>query len=119
MKCPKCLVDSAMDSAFCRKCGSQLPLSAEVEFSKTMSLDSVQKILSEGSLFGGRYKILGVLGQGGMGIVYQAEDTKLKRTVALKFLPSELSRYPEAKERFIREAQAAAVLDHPNICTVH
>jgi len=84
-----------------------------------MTLDTVQKIMSEGSLFAGKYRILGVLGQGGMGIVYQAEDTKLKRTVALKFLPAELSRYPEAKERFIREAQAAAVLDHPNICTVH
>ncbi|MHC4145743.1 MAG: protein kinase domain-containing protein [Planctomycetota bacterium] len=65
------------------------------------------------------YKIISKLGEGGMGVVYKAEDTKLKRTVALKFLSSQSLGTQDEKTRFVHEAQAAAALDHPNICTVH
>ena len=67
----------------------------------------------------GHYRLVGILGSGGMGTVYRAHDTRLDREVALKFLPPYLSAVPEARERFLMEARAAAALEHPNVCTIH
>src|SRR5215210_4487978 len=90
------------------------------EYDADLLADAVEEI--EPDLAGqqmGPYRLLREIGGGGMGTVYEAEDARLGRRVAIKLLPPEYSRDRKAKERFLREARAAAAVDHPNLCTVH
>ncbi len=119
MECPNCHSENKEGSRFCGSCAAPMnPSGAEGTF-PTQSLITALPVISKDSLVAGKYRIVEEIGRGGMGVVCKAEDVKLKRTVALKFLPPQLADSAEFKGRFLIEAQAAAALSHPNICVIH
>ena len=119
MECSNCHSENKENSRFCSNCAAPLGQAGPPSLSLTKTIATPLPVISKDSLIAGKYRILEEIGQGGMGIVYKAEDLKLKRCVALKFLPPHLIDLPELKERFLIEAQAAAALSHPNICVIH
>ena len=120
MECPRCHARNADDSNFCGRCAAPLnPAETLQAASITRALVTPLPALDKGSLIAGKYRIVEEIGRGGMGIVYKAEDIRLQRTVALKFLPPELAGSADLKERFLIEARAAAALSHSNICVIH
>jgi serine/threonine protein kinase/tetratricopeptide (TPR) repeat protein len=119
MKCAKCLTDNPDASRFCASCGTELFPSGDILAAKTMTRPTGRKAFVKGTTLAGKYTILAELGRGGMGEVYLAEDASLDRKVAIKLLPEEMYQDPMARSRFIREAKAAAALDHPYICSIH
>jgi serine/threonine protein kinase/tetratricopeptide (TPR) repeat protein len=119
MKCYRCHSEVSEKSRFCPGCGASLTASSGEDRHITQTVQATVPEQKPGELFAERYRIEKELGRGGMGVVYKAEDTKLRRPVALKLMPLGLMHLPEIRERFLLEAQAAAALDHPNICTVY
>jgi serine/threonine protein kinase len=119
MKCPRCRSDNPDSSRFCANCAEPLKPSVSLEGLPTKTIATPVVPALAGDLLAGKYRLMDEIGRGGMGVVVRAEDTRLKRTVALKFLAPELTGDPEARERFIQEARAASALEHPNICTIH
>jgi serine/threonine protein kinase/Tfp pilus assembly protein PilF len=113
-KCPNCQANNPDTARFCGNCAAPLAVAT-----LTRTLEAPALVMRTGALVAGKYRVVEEIGQGGMGIVYKAEDLRLKRCVALKFLPPHLMSSPELRERFLVEAQAAAALSHPNICVIH
>lgn len=119
MECKNCHATIRGDSRYCSHCGMPLNVEETVSTALTQTPATPPPAFSEGKLVAGKFRIVDEIGRGGMGVVYKAEDLKLKRPVALKFLPPHLMDEPGLKERFLVEAQAAAALSHPNICTIY
>ncbi len=131
--CPTCRKPAPTDSYVCPDCGTAIPMdtSAPTEYGAASSSSPSQTVASgssapttasrfaAGTILGGRYRIVSLLGRGGMGEVYRADDLTLDQAVALKFLPPEMAADPLRRERFYAEVRVAREVSHPNVCRVY
>jgi serine/threonine protein kinase/Flp pilus assembly protein TadD len=116
MKCPKCQTENPETSLFCAGCGAKLDAARELSLFQTETLHTSLKELSTGSTFAGRYQIIEELGNGGMGRVYKAFDTKIKEKIALKLIKPEIASDRQTIERFSNELRLARKIRHKNVC---
>jgi len=114
MKCQKCGAENSPDAGLCKACGAALEVDSSDELTISIQRQEVPKDL----IIKDRFRVIKKLGKGGMGEIFLAEDVKLKRQVAIKSILGEALPDATAKARFLREAQTASQLDHPNICTI-
>ena len=133
MQCPSCSAESPATARFCASCGYAMASASAFStvpapggpamvagVGRLVSSDAIPVGgLTPGAMLAGRYRIIGLLGRGGMGEVYRADDVKLGQPVALKFLPKALSDDPVRRERFFAEVRITRQLAHPNICRVY
>ena len=127
MFCPQCKAEAPEGGWFCPACGSRLDATTAVDTESgpdvgpppdpDRSAEAARFI--PGTIIDGRYRIIGLLGRGGMGEVYRADDLKLGQPVALKFLPSEVAQDADRLERFLNEVRTALRVTHANVCRVH
>ncbi len=119
MKCPRCQNDNPEGTRFCGRCGRELPGSGETLPTGTATFQTPSKGLERGTTFARRFEIIEEIGQGGMGTVYKAYDSKIREVVALKLLKPEIASDPEVIERFRNEIKLARQVAHRHVCRMY